>query len=89
MRGLGLDRAVVMHGGYKSYRACVLHEIESFAFPPAFVLRGLTGVGKTLVLRAIERMHAGWTLDLEELAGHRSSLLGMVGFTVGNALIPS
>jgi tRNA 2-selenouridine synthase len=79
MRELGLDRAVVLQGGYKSYRARVAHEIASFSFPPMFVLRGLTGVGKTLVLREIERRHPGWTLDLEELAGHRSSLLGMVG----------
>lgn len=79
VRGLGLDRAVVLQGGYKSYRARIVHEIESSAFPPVFVLRGLTGVGKTLVLREIERLHPGWTLDLEELAGHRSSLLGMVG----------
>jgi tRNA 2-selenouridine synthase len=43
------------------------------------VLRGLTGVGKTLVLRRIERNQPGLTLDLEGLAGHRSSLLGMVG----------
>jgi tRNA 2-selenouridine synthase len=43
------------------------------------VLRGMTGVGKTLVLREVERLRPGSTLDLEELAGHRSSLLGMVG----------
>jgi tRNA 2-selenouridine synthase len=79
VRGLGLERAVVLQGGYKSYRAHVVQEIASFAFPPAFVLRGLTGVGKTLVLREIARLHPDWTLDLEELAGHRSSLLGMVG----------
>ena len=42
-------------------------------------LRGLTGVGKTLVLRALEALRPGWTLDLEGIAGHRSSLLGMVG----------
>jgi tRNA 2-selenouridine synthase len=42
-------------------------------------LRGLTGVGKTLVLREIERLRPGWTVDLEALAGHRSSILGMVG----------
>src|SRR5262249_9969854 len=47
--------------------------------PPSFVLRGLTGVGKTLVLRAIARLRPGWTLDLEALASHRSSILGMVG----------
>jgi tRNA 2-selenouridine synthase len=79
VRELGLDRAVVLHGGYKSYRAHVASEIERFVLPPAIVLRGLTGVGKTLVLREITRLHPDWTLDLEELAGHRSSLLGGVG----------
>ncbi len=43
------------------------------------MLRGLTGVGKTLVLRELERIRPGWTIDLEGLAGHRSSLLGGVG----------
>jgi tRNA 2-selenouridine synthase len=76
---LGLDRAVVLQGGYKSYRARIVEEIERAELPRAFVLRGLTGVGKTLVLREIERLRPDWTLDLEALAGHRSSLLGGVG----------
>lgn len=79
VRGLGLDRAFVVEGGYKSWRKNVAHELDAFHAPRAFVLRGLTGVGKTLVLRELERLRPGWTLDLEALAGHRSSLLGMVG----------
>ena len=79
VRSIGMREAALLEGGYRSYRASICAEIEGFAFPPAFVLRGLTGVGKTLVLRAIERMRPGWTLDLEGLAEHRSSLLGMVG----------
>lgn len=79
LRLLGLDRAVVLEGGYRAYRAHVLGELERWAAPPTFVLRGLTGVGKTLVLRELERQRPGWTLDLEGLAGHRSSILGMVG----------
>jgi tRNA 2-selenouridine synthase len=57
----------------------VLSELAGWRAPPTFVLRGLTGVGKTLVLRALERRQPGWTVDLEGLAGHRSSILGMVG----------
>jgi len=57
----------------------VLAELEGWQAPPSFVLRGSTGVGKTLVLRAIEQVRPGWTLDLELHAGHRSSILGMVG----------
>lgn len=76
---LGLARATFLVGGYKSYRATVRERLERPRLPHFVVLHGLTGVGKTLVLREIERLRPGATLDLEALAGHRSSLLGMVG----------
>ncbi|MBL4771531.1 MAG: tRNA 2-selenouridine(34) synthase MnmH [Planctomycetes bacterium] len=79
LRGLGFDRAVGMNGGYKAYRRKVIEGLSAWKGPKPIVLRGLTGVGKTLVLRELERQRPGWTLDLEGLAGHRSSLLGMVG----------
>ncbi|MFT7679216.1 MAG: tRNA 2-selenouridine synthase [Planctomycetota bacterium] len=79
MRSLGLERAVGLFEGYRAYRARVIQELAAFQSPPAFALRGLTGVGKTLVLREIERLRPSWTIDLEGCAGHRSSLLGMVG----------
>lgn len=79
LRELGLERAVAVEGGYKSCRAQLLAQIESFQPPRTYVLRGLTGVGKTLVLRELERSRPGWTLDLEAAAGHRSSLLGAAG----------
>jgi tRNA 2-selenouridine synthase len=79
VRALGLDRATMLVGGYKGYRAFVNEELGCCTLPQAIVLRGLTGVGKTLVLREIERLRHGSTLDLEFFAGHRSSLLGMVG----------
>lgn len=80
LRGLGLDAAVGLVGGYRSHRHGVIEELERWQAPPLVVsLRGNTGVGKTLILRAIERRRPGWTLDLEGIAGHRSSLLGMVG----------
>ncbi len=79
LRALGLDRAVVIEGGYKAYRNHVLGALDAWRAPPTFVLRGLTGVGKTLVLRELEQLRPRWTLDLEALAGHRSSVLGMVG----------
>lgn len=79
LRAIGWNNIYVLDGGYKSYRRQVLKELESWQTPPAFVLRGPTGVGKTLVLREIERLRPGWTLDLEGHAGHRSSILGMVG----------
>ena len=80
MRSIGIETAVGLEGGYRSYRRGVMERLEAWE-PPGLVvsLRGLTGVGKTLVLRAIEDLRPGWTLDLEGIAGHRSSLLGMVG----------
>jgi tRNA 2-selenouridine synthase len=77
--GLGLERVVLLEGGYKAYRADVAREIADWRPPRPHVLFGWTGVGKTLVLREIERLRPRWTIDLEALAGHRSSLLGMVG----------
>ena len=77
-RALGCE-VFGLDGGYKSYRRSVMAGIDSWQAPPAFVLRGLTGVGKTLVLRELEVQRPGWTFDLELQAGHRSSLLGMVG----------
>ncbi len=77
-RALGCE-VFGLDGGYKSYRRRVIEGIASWEAPPAVVLRGLTGVGKTLVLRELERQRPGWTFDLELQAGHRSSLLGMVG----------
>lgn len=79
VRALGLTRAVGLEGGYKSWRRHVMERLDAWDAPPAFVLRGLTGVGKTLVLHEIEALRPGWTIDLEGLAAHRSSLLGMVG----------
>ncbi len=78
-RALGLDRAVGIEGGYKSYRRHVIDSLEAWQCPPAYVIRGLTGVGKTLILRELEALEPSWTIDLEGCAGHRSSLLGMVG----------
>lgn len=79
VRTLGLDRAVVLDGGYRAFRAHVMAELEAFAAPCTYTLRGLTGVGKTLVLRELERIRPRWTLDLEDLAQHRSSILGGIG----------
>lgn len=79
LRGLGHTEVVGVEGGYRAYRSEVRARLGAWQAPPGFVLRGLTGVGKTLVLRALERLRPDWVLDLEQLAGHRSSILGMVG----------
>lgn len=79
LRRLGFEEVYFLSGGYKAWRRQVRTEIDGWSAPPSFTLRGLTGVGKTVVLRELERLRPGLTLDLEGLAGHRSSILGMVG----------
>lgn len=79
VRELGFADATLLVGGYKAYRGEVVRRLAAFEPPPTIVLRGLTGVGKTLVLREIEKFAPELVLDLEALAGHRGSLLGMVG----------
>lgn len=79
LRRIGVEDVYFLSGGYKAWRRHVRTVLESWNAPPSFTLRGLTGVGKTVVLRELERLRPGLTLDLEGLAGHRSSILGMVG----------
>lgn len=69
-------RARQLDGGYKTYRRATLEALE--ALPPALqyvVLTGPTGSGKTRLLHALREAGAQ-TLDLEQLASHRGSLLG-------------
>ncbi len=69
-------KACQLEGGYKVYRHHVLERLsflpERFDFR---VLAGLTGSGKTRLLRALGDQGAQ-VLDLEDLARHRGSLLG-------------
>ena len=61
--------------GYRSYRKMVMDELSSMKIKPAvFVLQGFTGAGKTEILRLISN-----SVDLENMAGHRSSLFGGIG----------
>jgi tRNA 2-selenouridine synthase len=65
-----------LDGGYRAYRRAVVADLERL--PRAFRLRvvcGLTGTGKSRLLRAI-RDAGGQVLDLEALAAHRGSVLG-------------
>lgn len=74
-------RARLLEGGYKGYRKFVLNDLrEQLGAPnPAFhVLAGLTGSGKTRLLKHLEAA-GGQVLDLEGLANHRGSLLGNLG----------
>ena len=69
-------KACQLQGGYKVYRHHVLERLN--VLPGQFrflVLAGLTGSGKTRLLRALGGQGAQ-ILDLEDLARHRGSLLG-------------
>lgn len=78
LQALGLP-AVQVRGGYKAYRAGVLADLAALEPPPAVVIHGVTGTGKTALLELLAPRFPGAVLDLEGLAGHRSSILGDVG----------
>ncbi|RMF24485.1 MAG: tRNA 2-selenouridine(34) synthase MnmH [Cyanobacteria bacterium J083] len=69
-------RVTVLVGGYKTYRRYVREQLEKL--PGKFdykILCGLTGTGKTAILRQLKEKNAQ-VLDLEAIANHRGSLLG-------------
>lgn len=71
---LGL-RVFKLKQGYKEYRRYILERLESIKVKPQlFVLQGLTGSGKTEIIQEIDN-----SIDLERMAGHRSSLFGGIG----------
>jgi tRNA 2-selenouridine synthase len=71
-------RVSVLEGGYKAFRSAVLAAIPELAARLDYrVICGPTGSGKTRLLQALA--HSGaQVLDLEALASHRSSVLGMI-----------
>ena len=69
-------RAGRLDGGYKAYRRAVIADLHER--PPQFkwrVICGLTGSGKSRLLRALAQ-RGPQVLDLEALAAHRGSVLG-------------
>ena len=69
-------RAGRLDGGYQAYRRAVIADLEQS--PQQFkwrVICGLTGSGKSRLLRALAQRGAQ-VLDLEALAAHRGSVLG-------------
>ena len=70
-------------GGYKAYRHYILEQLPTMLPNKAIVLHGLTGVGKTEVLKILKNQ--GYPiLDLEEMAGHRGSIFGTIGLGDGH-----
>ena len=68
----------MIEGGYKAFRTAVLADLPLQARRLQYrVVCGPTGSGKTRLLKALEQAGAQ-VLDLEDLACHRSSVLGQV-----------
>ena len=75
-------RVQLLEGGYRAYRRAVVEALD--ALPARFDLRvicGPTGSGKSRLLGALEA-HGAQVLDLEALANHRGSVLGLVPGTM-------
>ncbi|WP_018665257.1 tRNA 2-selenouridine(34) synthase MnmH [Heyndrickxia acidiproducens] len=73
-----------LQGGYRAYRKWVVDQLENADFhPPAFILGGYTGTGKTYMLRKLQK--EGYpVLDLEGMANHRGSIFGDIGLRAYN-----
>lgn len=68
----------LIEGGYKAFRAAMVEDIPKRVAPLQFkVISGPTGSGKTRLLYELAAEGAQ-VLDLEELACHRSSVLGHI-----------
>ena len=71
-------RVSLVEGGYKAFRSAVLEALPQLAQGLQYrVVCGPTGSGKTRLLQALETAGAQ-VLDLEGLASHRSSVLGLI-----------
>lgn len=68
----------LINGGYKAFRAAIVQDTATRAAQLKFrVVCGPTGSGKTRYLQQL-KTQGQQVLDLEELAQHRSSVLGLI-----------
>lgn len=71
-------QVTLIEGGYKAFRAAMVQDIVRLASSLHFqVVCGPTGSGKTRLLQALATQGAQ-VLDMENLARHRSSVLGAI-----------
>jgi tRNA 2-selenouridine synthase len=71
-------RVHVLEGGYKAFRVAVVADLDALVRKLELrVVCGRTGSGKTRLLRALAAEGAQ-VLDLEDLAQHRASVLGLI-----------
>lgn len=74
-------RVKIIQGGIKSFRQAVNKFNSINPFPYNLIeISGLTGVGKTRILRSLNKKFA--TIDLEHCARHFSSLFGYVPYKI-------
>lgn len=71
--GIGTE---ILEGGYKAYRNYILERLSERR--KMIVLGGMTGSGKTLILRFL-RLAGQPVIDLERLACHKGSAFGALG----------
>jgi tRNA 2-selenouridine synthase len=72
-----------LDGGYKAYREFILRQIPRMLPERAVVIHGMTGTGKTEILKSLQEK--GYpVLDLEQIANHRGSIFGMIGIGDGH-----
>jgi len=80
LRSIGW-RARVLTGGYKAFRKFSVEDLERILANPELkltVLAGPTGVAKTRLLKTLEKPpHNAQIIDLEGLANHKGSILGL------------
>ena len=68
----------LVEGGYKAFRAALVADLPQLAAQFDYrVICGTTGSGKTRLLQALA-VQGAQVLDLEALANHRSSVLGLI-----------
>lgn len=68
-----------LEDGYKGYRHYIMDKLDNYKFKGQIaVLHGNTGVGKTYILKEMEKMGAE-IIDLEGIANHRGSAFGSIG----------
>lgn len=68
-----------LESGYKGYRHYIINKLENYEFKGEItVLHGNTGVGKTYILKQMEKLGAN-IIDLERIANHRGSAFGSIG----------
>ncbi len=66
-------RVYKLKNGYKAYRNYVLDYLDTFEYDNFLVLDGLTGSGKSEIIREFENK-----IDLEKLANHYGSSFGQI-----------